>query len=103
MYIKYVLVYYRLSSCNTMKYGKIMVIDLYCTCMCMYGDAVSIDPSFFLLQLIRELKEEVSKLRDIITSEGLEAQVANFGEYDHKCTHAHTHARSQVHRVSLMH
>ena len=34
----------------------------------------------FPSQLIRELKEEVSKLREIILAEGLEAKVASFCE-----------------------
>ncbi len=37
-----------------------------CVCVCM--------------QLIRELKEEVAKLRVVIKAEGLEAKVASFGE-----------------------
>ena len=35
----------------------------------------------FCYQLVRELKNEVSKLREIIKAEGLEARVAEYGKY----------------------
>ena len=47
-----------------------------CMCMCVYVCVCSC-----LLQLIRELKEEVNKLRVVIKAEGLEAKVASFCKY----------------------
>ena len=37
--------------------------------------------------MIRELKEEVTKLRGLIKAEGLEAKVAAYGESDTKKPH----------------
>ena len=39
-----------------------------------------VDYLLIISQLIRELKEEVGKLRGLIKAEGLEAKVAAFGE-----------------------
>lgn len=46
---------------------------------------VSVDLIDCPMQLIRELKEEVTKLRVVIKAEGLEAKVASFSELTLQC------------------
>lgn len=50
---------------------------------------MSMDYLLIISQLIRELKEEVGKLRGLIKAEGLEAKVAAFGESTKQLDHHH--------------
>jgi hypothetical protein len=52
--------------------------------------------------LIRELKEEVGKLRGLIKAEGLEAKVAAYGELDAlNCNNIHVPSSSMLDQLAL--